>query len=216
MTRHANTRWPISANRLYSDSASSWMKLSLTSCLCWRICTVASKSSTYLRTHLMSLPTMLSSYKRYLRFELDSSKTRTGKRLQENKVQPSSHRTQSKSELIWTASWNYTRATYSRTLWMTLSARNVAPWQRRGAPAARWPGTAPETASSANGRSTSSSVRCFSRARRASNNRVAISLQRRLLELQVPRLAARRRGHSSKSCDQTTYGGYTHPPPINL
>ena len=201
MTRHANTRSPTSVNRIYSDSASSWTKSSLTSCPCWRICSVASKSSTYLRIHPTSLLIILSSFKRCLRLELVSSKTRTGKRLQGNKVQPSSQRTQSKSVLIWTVLWNYTRATYSRTLWMTLSARNVAPWQRRGAPAARWPGTAPETASSVNGRSTSSSVPC-SRARRQRNNRATISQQqqRPLVQLLVPR-AARRRGPSSKSCE---------------
>ena len=201
MTRRANTRSLHSVNRTYSDSASSWTKSSLTSCPCWRICSVASKSSTYLRTQPTSLLRMLSSFKRCLRLELVSLKTRTGKRLQGNKVHPSLRRTQSKSELIWTVLWNYTRAMYSRTLWMILSARNVAPWQRRGAPAARWPGTAPETASSVNGRSTSSFVPCLHKARREINNRAPISQQQRpLVQLLVPR-AARRRGPSSKSCE---------------
>ena len=201
MTRRANTRSPHSVNRIYLDSASSWMKPSLTSCLCWLTCSVASKSSIFPKIQQMSLPRMLSSYKHYPKLELGSSKERTGKQLQENKVKPSSQRTQSKSAQIWTALWNYTRATYSRTSWTTLSARNVAPWQRRGAPAARWPGTAPETVSFASGRSTSSSVLC-SRARTQRNNRVAINQQQQpLVQLWVPKLVARRRGLSSKSCE---------------
>ena len=92
---------------------------------------------------------------------------------------------------------------------MILSARNVAPWQRRGAPAARWPGTAPETASSVNGRSTSSFVLCLHKARMQRIHKAEISQQRPQVKLQVSGLGlvlvlvlvARRRGHSYKSCE---------------
>ena len=202
MTLRANTRSPDSVNRIYSDFASLWMKPSLTSCQCWQTCFVASKSSTYHKIQQMSPHQMLSSYKLCQRFELASSKTKTGKRLRGNKVEPSSLKTQSKSAQIWTDLWNYTPATYSRTSWMTLSARNVAPWPHRGAPAARWPGTAPETASSANGRSTSSFVLCSSK-RKGRNNKAVISQQQQhpLVQLPVLRLVARRKGRSYKSCE---------------
>ena len=166
-TRLENTKSPPSANRTCSDSASTWMKCYLTSYLCWLICWEVLKSWTFSKSRRRSPPPTLLSSKCFLKSERACWPTKTGIRLQENRLKHSLQRTPIKKKLIWIVWSSCTQAMYSKTSLRILSARIAAPWRRCDALDARWLGIAHVTAKWGSGRSTSRSVRCLRRLRLA-------------------------------------------------